>query len=84
MGADGEEGVHGMSEVVGPKARLFVEAQCRDRQMRAEALPDHPHQGFGGGQTARGARHIEFRPGLVEEAEVQLTRYFLADGVLHL
>ena len=84
VGADGEEGVHGMSEIVGPKARLFVEAQRRDRQMRAEALPDHPHQGLGGGEATFRGGNVKFRPGLIEEAEIELARHLVADGVLHL
>ncbi len=54
VGPNGQKGVHGMSEVVGPEARLFVEAQRRDRQVGAETLPDHPHQRLGGGKTAGG------------------------------
>ena len=73
-----------MSEIVGPKARLFVEAQRRDRQMRAEALPNHPHQGLGGGEATCSGGNVKFRPSLIEEAEIELARHLIADGVLHL
>ena len=46
MGADREEGVHGMSEIVGPEAWLFVKAQCRDGQMRTQPSPDLPDDGL--------------------------------------
>ena len=82
MGANGEEGVHGMSEIVGPEAWLFVEAQRRDRQMRTEALPHRPDQRLCGGEATGGGRHIKLGPDVVEKPEVQLTGHFTADGVL--
>ena len=73
-----------MSEIVGPKARLFVEAQRRDRQMRAEALPDHPTRASVVGKAPFRGGNVKFRPGLIEEAEIELARHLVADGVLHL
>ena len=84
MGANGEEGVHGMSEIVGPEARLFVKAQCRDRQMGTQASPDLTDDGLGGGQAALRLRHVKLRPRIVEETKIKLTSHLTADGVLHL
>ena len=49
MGADREKGVHGMSEIVGPEAWLFVKAQCRDGQMGTQTSPNLPDDGLSGG-----------------------------------
>merc|ERR1712010_118871 len=76
--ADSEKGFHRMSEIVGPEARLFVKTQCRDRQMGAEALPDHANQRFGGGQATLRSGNVKFRPGFIKEAEVQLAGDLMA------
>ena len=52
--------------------------------MRAQPLPDHAHKGFGGGEAARRGVQVEFRPGLIQEAEVELAGDLAADEMLHL
>jgi len=72
VGANREEGFHGVVEQVGPEGGLFVEAQTDQGQMRRQALPDGLEQGFGGGQSAFGPAEIELGPAVVEEAKVEL------------
>ena len=83
MGADRQEGFHGVVEHIGPEGGGFVEAQAHQGQVRRQALPDRQHQGFGGGQAPVGPLQVEVGPHLIEEAEIQLAGHFAADGVLH-
>ena len=84
MGLDGEERFHGIAEHIGPELVGFVKAQPHQRQVGLKATPDRQGEGFGGGQDPAGLLQVEFRPGLVEEAEIELGGHLLADGVLHI
>ena len=72
VGADREEGFHGVVEHVGPESGLFVEAQGHQGQMGSQAAPDRQAEALGGGEHPRRMLEIELRPGLIEAAEVEL------------
>jgi hypothetical protein len=88
MGADREEGFHGIGggggEHVDPEAGLLVKAQAHEGQVGAEAVADRQNQGLGGGQPALGAGQVKLRPDLVKETKIELGGDLAADGVLHI
>ena len=81
VGANGDESVHAVSEVISPEALRFMQPQCDQGEVWRQSLPNHPHQSFGGGEAALGLAKIKFWPSLIEEAEVELPRHLRADGM---
>ena len=81
VGANGDESVHAVSEVISPEALGFMQPQCDQGEVWRQSLPNHPHKSFGGGEAALGLAKIKFWPSLIEEAEVELPRHLRADGM---
>ena len=75
MGADREEGFHGIGQHIGPEVGGFKQAQAHQGQLGGQAAPDRQAKGLGGGQASLGEGEVKVGPGLVEKPEIQLGRH---------
>ena len=79
VGGDGEESIHGLTEIIRPEERVFIQTNAHHGEIGFESLPDAVTQPLGAGQLAG-----QLRPCGIEEAEVQGIRHLAPDVVFHL